>query len=403
LSTSKGNLSPAFNPSTSLYTVTVPFSDIEVALTAVPRSSGATLVQVPPNPIALDVGVLQVAITVTAGDGVSKKVYGVAMTRLPDEQWQPLADPTYFSTFVVDPVEPDRIYAGYYNGIHKSVDRGLSWTEIELFTADQVRDMEIDPLNRDTVYIGVTAQGTGGTGVFRSDNRASTWDQVLADASVSTLAVDPVTPTILYAGTVGGTFAGDAQGIVKSEDRGANWSASNLGLESLEILDIQLNPLNPRVLYASTAGGLHKSEDGGGTWFRYDNGLPNGAIVQIVAIDPRNPAMVFAATIGDGVFRSTDGGANWQSSNSGIPSLTSDSLVINPLVTSYVYAGTEQAVFRSIDAGLTWSEIPSDGVFWTGDVGSLGISPADPSTLYALFSRGTTGARIHSRKEWLPQ
>ena len=68
--------------------------------------------------------------------------------------------------------------------------------------------LEIDPLNRDTVYIGVTAQGTGGTGVFQSDNRGNTWDQVLDPATVSTLAIDPVTTSILYAGTVGGTFAG---------------------------------------------------------------------------------------------------------------------------------------------------------------------------------------------------
>jgi photosystem II stability/assembly factor-like uncharacterized protein len=392
-------LVPKFESDTRLYTVSVPFSTTEVSLSAVPCDPLAKLEQAPDNPVDLAVGDTPVAITVTARNNVFKLVYGVTITRREEESWHPLANPTYFSNFVLDAVNPGRIYAGYSNGIYKSVDGGQNWTEVRLFTADIVTAMRIDPVNTDTLYIGVTAVGTGGTGVYRSTNRGNVWAQVVDDASVSSLAIDPVSPSTLYAGTVGNTYAGDTRGVLKSVDGGAHWQETNLGLRSLEILDIQVHPLDPRILYASTRNHLHRSDDSGGSWYVYDTGLPNGAVVLHVAIDPQNPSTLYAATQGDGVFKSQDGGGNWQASNTGIRVLTTNFLLVSPVDSNYVYAATDDGVFRSIDAGAAWSRIPDTGVFWNGDVGVLGVSPLKPSVLYALFSSGSTGAQIYRRTE----
>lgn len=399
LQASAGTLQPVFDSATSTYTVTVPFAVTEISLTASVCDPGAEVNQDPANPVALDVGSTPVTFTVTATDGISKTAYGVTVVRLEDEQWVGLGDPTYFSHFVLDPVDPARIYAGYANGIYKSVDRGEHWTEVRLFTADIVRDLEVDPLDNDVVFAGVTAVGTGGTGVYRSANRGNTWTQVVGDASVSTLAIDPLDSTVVYAGTVGGTYAGDAQGVLKSQDSGSNWAPANLGLASLEIVDIQVRPDAPETLYASTEGGLHRSDNGGDTWYLYENGLPSGSLVLSLAIDPRNPSTVYAATLGDGVFKSDDGGGTWSASNTGITVLTAEHVVINPADTAFVYAATSEGVFRSMDRGVSWALIPSDGVFWRGDVGVLGFSAAEPAVLHALFSSGSTGARIYRRRE----
>jgi photosystem II stability/assembly factor-like uncharacterized protein len=235
--------------------------------------------------------------------------------------------------------------------------------------------------------------------VYRSTNRGNVWTQVVDDASVSSLAIDPASPSTLYAGTVGGTFAGNTHGVLKSEDGGTNWYETNLGLLSREIVDIQLNPLDPRIVYASTLERLHRSDDSGGSWYVYDAGLPNGAVALHIAIDPQNPSTLYIATQGDGVFKSQDAGANWQASNAGISVLTANYLLVSPVNSTYVYAATDDGVFRSVDAGASWSRIPDAGVFWTGDVGVLGISPTDPSVLYALFSSGSTGAQIYKRTE----
>lgn len=399
LSSPEGALVPAFDPSTRFYTLSVPFATTEVSLAAVTCDPSATVQQLPDNPVAVEVGDTAVAVTVTARNTTTKRVYGVTITRREEEIWQPLADPTYFNRFVLDKVNPGRMYAGYDNGIYKSVDGGQNWTEVRLFTADVVRDMEIDPVNTDTLYIGVSAVGTGGTGIYRSTNRGNLWTQVVDDASVSSLAIDPENPSTVYAGTIGGTFAGDTRGILKSEDGGTTWGETNLGLLSKEIIDLQVDPLDPQILYASTFDRLHRSEDGGASWYVYDTGLPTGAVVSNIAIDPQNPSTLYVATQGDGVFKSSNGGAVWEASNTGISSLTTNYLLVSPVSSSHVYAATDDGVFRSRDGGASWSKLPDTGVFWTGDVGNLAISPLEPTVLYALFSYRSTGARIYKRTE----
>ena len=64
---------------------------------------------------------------------------------------------------------------------------------------------------------------------------------------VNALALDPVTPTTLYAGTGGGVF--------KSTDGGANWSAVNSGLTSTCVFALAIDPATPTTLYAGTGGG----------------------------------------------------------------------------------------------------------------------------------------------------
>jgi hypothetical protein len=400
LKSSAGALSPAFSGETSVYTVTVPFSQTSVTLSATPCDPLAMLEQVPPNPVTLEVGETSVAITVTASDG-SKRAYAITFTRTQEESWVALGDPTYFDYFVLDPIDSKRIYASYANGVYKTVDGGDHWTEVRLFTADIVRDMEIDPADNDIVYIGVSAVGTGGTGVYRSESRGNTWTQVVDDASVSALAIDPSNTGVIYAGTVGATFAGDAQGVLKSMDSGTSWEPMNLGLASLDIVDVQVHPVATQTVYTSTTSGLYRSDNGAETWFSYGEGLPDNALALRLAFDPQNPSTMFATTQGDGVFKSEDGGGTWSASNDGITVLTAADIVVHPSRSSYVYAATDEGVFRSVDGGAVWTLISSDAVFWAGDVGALGISPADPTMLYALFSSGSTGARIYRRREFV--
>lgn len=63
-----------------------------------------------------------------------------------------------------------------------------------------------------------------------------------------------------------------------------------------------------------------------------------GQAVSGLAIDPRNPATIYAGTYG-GVFKSTDGGAHWQAMNTGLNNLFVRALAIDPLNPATVYAG----------------------------------------------------------------
>ena len=118
---------------------------------------------------------------------------------------------------------------------------------------------------------------------------------------VRALAIDPQTPTTLYAGTYGGVF--------KSTDGGGNWSTVNTGLTATGVYALAIDPQTPATLYAGTdGGGVFKSTDGGANWSAVNTGLTN-TYVYALAIDPQTPATLYAGTYG-GVFKSTHGGGN---------------------------------------------------------------------------------------------
>jgi len=121
------------------------------------------------------------------------------------------------------------------------------------------------------------------------------------DAFVNALAIDPRTPTTLYA-------AGD--GVFKSTDGGNTWSAVNTGLPALFVNALAIDPTTPTTLYAGigiSGGGVFKSTDGGNTWSAVNTGLTT-PYVDTLAIDPRTPTTLYAGTVDGGVFKSTDGG-----------------------------------------------------------------------------------------------
>jgi len=63
-------------------------------------------------------------------------------------------------------------------------------------------------------------------------------------------------------------------GVLKSTDGGANWSAVNTGLTNLSVISLAIDSQTPTTLYAGTAGsGAFKSTDGGGTWAAVNSGL----------------------------------------------------------------------------------------------------------------------------------
>ena len=74
-------------------------------------------------------------------------------------------------------------------------------------------------------------------------------------AEVTALAIDPVTPTTLYAGMADGR-------MFKSPDGGKNWIAAVAGWSSGRIQALAIDPETPTTLFACTARGLFKSTDG---------------------------------------------------------------------------------------------------------------------------------------------
>ena len=203
----------------------------------------------------------------------------------------------------------------------------------------------------------------------------------LTNLSVRSLALDPTTPSTLYAGTYGG-------GVFKTTDGGGNWTAVNTGLTTLSIFALALDPTTPSTLYAGTyGGGVFKTTTGGANWEAMNTGLPNPD-VRDLALDPTTPTTLYAGAYGGGVFKTTTAGANWEAVNTGLTNPNVYTLALDLATPTTLYAGTWGGVFKTTNGGTNWMAVNTG--LTTPFVFALAVDPATPSTLYA----GTYGGGV---------
>jgi photosystem II stability/assembly factor-like uncharacterized protein len=231
---------------------------------------------------------------------------------------------------VVNPVSSSTVYlagsSGGSNGVFKSTNGGQSWSPASngLNNAG-VLSLVIDPLTPANLY-AVT-----GSALFKSVDSGGSWNKIGPSTfTAARLFIDPLTPTILYA-----TSDSANSGVLKSIDSGANWQAVSSGLTNLSIPDLAIDPTTPSTLYAGAANGpLFKSTNGGGSWTTVSTTLQGP-----VAIDPSNSANVYATgTNNGGLFKSTNGGSTWNPINNGLRNSFITAILVNPTNSAIVYA-----------------------------------------------------------------
>ena len=93
----------------------------------------------------------------------------------------------------------------------------------------------------------------------------------------------------------------DLGGVLKSTNGGDRWSPSSTGLGGTTISALAIDPATPSTLYAGTYRGVFKSTNGGGSWSAINTSLTNPD-VRTLAIDPATPSTLYAGTAGGGVF-----------------------------------------------------------------------------------------------------
>lgn len=182
------------------------------------------------------------------------------------ERMRGMTEINFIVALAVDPMHPNILYAGTSGGVYRSFDGSDHWVKINhgLVPEDAklasmalgVNQLLINPANPDEVYAGTTQ------GLFKTRNKGERWAKMatdLGDPYVSSLVLDPGNVHHLYMGT--------SKGLFRSQDGGQSWTARNEGLTNLNIRAIAMEPRNPRVLYVGTnGGGLFRSHDGGDSW-----------------------------------------------------------------------------------------------------------------------------------------
>lgn len=280
------------------------------------------------------------------------------------------------NTIKVNPINPNVIYIGYsQGGVWKTTDGGQNWLPIfdkQPFLA--IGDIELDPQNPNIVYVGTgDANISGypfiGDGVWKSPDGGQTWQHLgLEDQRIiSKIIVHPGNANTLYAATMGLPFErNDARGLYKSTNGGLSWQQVLFVSDSTGIIDLVMAPNNPNVLYA--AG-----------WDRV-----------------RNNQESIVSGQGARIWKSVNGGQNWTMLEGGLPDFDCSRIGLavsatdaNFLLAVYVNTGLDfQAIYKTTDGGLNWSELPTAGLE-PGFMGGFGwyfgkvfINPFNPEDIF---------------------
>lgn len=321
------------------------------------------------------------------------------------------------SGLVVDPKNPQTLYAGGSSGAFKSTNGGASWSQV----LDRGGFLSIDPRNPQTVY---AAAGLA----YKTTNSGAGWTLLpgLDQVSVQAIGIHPATNTI---------FAGaEGSGISRSKNGGFQWQTVNAGVDNretnkvlshtdrrqimfaLEFPDVQMSkdagrrwepfralrnfkvgggdvhPANPNLIAFSglsidVNGNTALSSDGGKSWAVSG---PSGATVpgpNNIRFHPQDQKTVFILPADNnfhplGVSKSTDFGRSWKPVNSGLSDKNTSVIAVDPENGSNVYVGTSSGkIFGSANGASSWKN--SSAGLVAGRIRFIAVDPADSKILYA--------------------
>jgi photosystem II stability/assembly factor-like uncharacterized protein len=235
--------------------------------------------------------------------------------------------------------------------------------------------------------------GTAGWGVWHSPDAGASWTRhrkpFPLNTRIQALVAHPRRPRTIFA-------AGDT-GLFVTHDGGAEWERIGNQGDVPTIWSLAIDPVDPDTLFAGTRpAGVYRSRDGGQSWTRLDVAIaPECSIgvpfVTALAVDPDDPRIVWAGVEIDGVFRSVDGGDTWTHLDNGLYDLDVHDMVIAPTRPKRLFVSTARDMFLSDDLGDTFHPIGTKDKWPLPYARGMAVKPDDPGVLFAGCGETTTG------------
>lgn len=217
--------------------------------------------------------------------------------------------------------EPSRLF--------RSLDGGQTWQERDRLQhlpsrptwsfpprpwTHHVRCLALDATERGRMWVGIELGG-----VMRSLDRGQTWEDRKQGGQhdAHTLRTHPLAPDRVYEAAGGG--------YAQSEDAGVTWQTQVSGLRHTYVWGVAVDPGDPDVVIVSAAAGPREAHDSAraeshvyrrvaqGPWQPAEAGLPppGGRRAAVLAANPHEPGVFYAALHTGQLFRSADAGQTW--------------------------------------------------------------------------------------------
>jgi photosystem II stability/assembly factor-like uncharacterized protein len=354
---------------------------------------------------------------------VAGTMTGVFRSRDAGGSWQRISPAAHaeiktVGSVAVDTANPDRLYAGTWHLPWRTPDGGRTWLPMRAGMIDDsdVMTLTVDRRAREVLF------ATACSGIYRSRDAGGSWTKLRGIPSrnrrTRAFAQDPALAERLYAGTTEGLWASeddgaqwrlltpqalvvnaivalpggtlllgtDGAGVLRSDDRGASWAASNEGFSDRSVSRVLFDRARGRVLVGVLGdrqhGGVFEAPSPEGPWAPLAGGLEGREVLALALTGDA----VFAGT-DDGVFRADTAGGSWRRL-----AMAADGVELHPRVADVLavddrtlVAATSNGLLRSVDRGESWSR---HALGAAQAVAALAASPADPHVLLASTALG---------------
>lgn len=299
-------------------------------------------------------------------------------------------------TLAIDPINANVVYTGSFGGLAKTTDGGVTWRYLsDTWASQSISSIAVSPNASNIVYVGTGRDDYGpyGVGLYRSSDGGTTWHRLgthFAGTYIRTITVDPNTRESLATVYVANGCT-DTCGLSRSTNSGRTWT--QLYQVHNGIYDVAIDgSTHPSTLYVTQDDGTFKSTDSGQSWTPIHSVLAGSrnrlSVVNstLYLMGPRDPD--------HNLYKSNDRGAKWTQ----IPTKCVDEawscappphtgigfsvFAVDPFNPNVILGGN-QALYRTDNGGLTWTEIePWYGINIHTDQRVIAFSQTAPGVAY---------------------
>ena len=322
-----------------------------------------------------------------------------------DLNWQFLGPKNTSGRMTDVAVSPEKDYilsASASGGVWKSTDEGDSWQPIfEKEISTSIGDIAIAPSDKNTIWVGTGESNLfrsshAGCGIYKSTDGGKSFVHMGLENSntISRIIIHPENPDLVYVGVSGNEWTlNKERGLYMTTDGGNTWELTLQKDELTGVIDVDMDPSDPNIIYASTwqrirkkwndprtephyeGCSIYKSSDGGLTWTEIAEGLMEAKYRGRIGIDIAltNPNIVYAYIDDYEVVREPT--EEEKNDTYGLPSCG-------------FIRGAQ--LFRSDNKGESWERVspPDDPILqrlcntygWV--FGQITVDPTDENTVY---------------------
>lgn len=201
-------------------------------------------------------------------------------------------------------------YVGYASGgIFRTINNGITFEPIfDNNDALGIGDFVLSQQNTNTLYVGTGEKNSSrssyaGSGVYKTIDGGKTWSHLgLTNTQhISRIVLDPTDDNTVFVASLGALYSKNSdRGVYKSTDGGTTWKKTLFHSDSVGIIDLVINPQNPKQLWAASwdrsrkasnfkgngeGSSIYRSDDGGETWTKSISGFPQGKQVGRIGLD----------------------------------------------------------------------------------------------------------------------